>query len=337
MCILDFDIIVIIRSMRKFEFIVWSLINSWARATLHLTMILTMQSRKTHPIEHDGSEPERTRGMWIVPNLWKLRSSMPSAVKQGMSQRMCEPRNSSLGARIGALGVRRRFCFARLTFVCWWCGWWWPSVLDGLLSKIETKLGMGWWWWWPVFCHGATSWTSGSESSESGVALRDREPVLQVCCLLLFRFDVVGFVAWSERERCEMYEMRSKRQSIYENEIEIPKRWEFKVNRWVIVHKNVHLHLRYAWDTLPQHHGIRPECLASFLNFFHASFHERCDLEPWREALRPQHGASVVAIRWVPAPMSAVLDPSLWPSNSCWNFVRCCNNTLYIWLRWCWS
>lgn len=142
---------------------------------------------------------------------------MPSAVKQGMSQRMCEPRNSSLGARIGALGVRRRFCFARLTFVCWWCcGWWWPSVLDGLLSKIETKLGMGWWWWWPVFCHGATSWTSGSESSESGVALRDREPVLQVCCLLLFRFWRRRIVLHGARARCDEQDAQQVTKHIWE-------------------------------------------------------------------------------------------------------------------------
>lgn len=107
---------------------------------------------------HDGSEPERTRGMWMVPSLWKFSSSMPSAVKQGMSQRMCDPRNSSAEPRNGALGVRRRFCFARM-----------PTA--GLLSKIETKLGICWPFHW--------SW-SGRESSESGVALREREPVLQV-------------------------------------------------------------------------------------------------------------------------------------------------------------
>lgn len=114
----------------------------------------------THPIVHDGSEPDRTRGMWIVPNLWKFSSSMPSAVKQGMSQRMCDPRNSSAEPRNGALGVRRRFCFA-LT----------PTT--GLLSKIETKLGI---------CVPLFHWSwSGRESSESGVALREREPVLHVC------------------------------------------------------------------------------------------------------------------------------------------------------------
>lgn len=114
----------------------------------------------THPIVH-GSEPDRTRGIWIVPNLWKLRSSMPSAVKQGISQRMlCEPLKSSAEPRIGALGVRRRFCFGR--------------VPGALLSKIETKLGIC----VPLF---HWSWASGRESRESGVALRDREPVLHVC------------------------------------------------------------------------------------------------------------------------------------------------------------
>lgn len=108
---------------------------------------------------HDGSDPDRTRGMWIVPNLWKLSSSMPSAVKQGMSQRMCDPRNSSAEPRKGALGVRRRFCFAR-------------TPTTGALSKIETKLGI----WLPLF---HWSW-SGSESNESGVALLEREPVLHV-------------------------------------------------------------------------------------------------------------------------------------------------------------
>lgn len=129
--------------------------------TKHAMVVMMM----TYPIVHDGSEPERMRGMWIVPNLWKLRSSMPSAVKQGISHRMCEPRKSSADPRSGAEGVRRRFCFDRgLTIVVeFW-------------SKSETKLGI-WllllfhWWWW--------SW-SGSESNESGVALREREPVLHV-------------------------------------------------------------------------------------------------------------------------------------------------------------
>lgn len=53
------------------------------------------------------------RGMCMVPNLWKLSSSMPSAVKQGISQRMCEPRKSSADPRNGAEGVLRRFCFER--------------------------------------------------------------------------------------------------------------------------------------------------------------------------------------------------------------------------------
>jgi hypothetical protein len=87
---------------------------------------------------------------------------MPSAVKHGMSHRMCEPRNNSAEPRKGALGVRRRFCLLR-----------WLTVVDGLLSNIDTKLGI----WLPPF---HWSW-SGSESSESGVALRDREPVLHVC------------------------------------------------------------------------------------------------------------------------------------------------------------
>lgn len=113
----------------------------------------------TYPMVHEGSEPDRTRGIWIVPSLWKLSSSMPSEVKQGMSQRMCDPRNSSAEPRNGALGVRRRFCFA-LT----------PTT--GLLSKIDTKLGI---WLFEFHC----SW-SGIESSESGVALLDREPVLHV-------------------------------------------------------------------------------------------------------------------------------------------------------------
>lgn len=86
---------------------------------------------------------------------------MPSAVKQGMSQRMCDPRKSSADPRNGALGVRRRFCFARM-----------PTT--GLLSKIDTKLGI---WVLELLFH--WSW-SGRESSESGVALREREPVLQV-------------------------------------------------------------------------------------------------------------------------------------------------------------
>lgn len=38
---------------------------------------------------------------------------MPSAVKQGISQRMCEPRKSSADPRSGAEGVLRRFCFDR--------------------------------------------------------------------------------------------------------------------------------------------------------------------------------------------------------------------------------
>lgn len=117
---------------------------------------------KTHPIVHDGSEPERMRGMWIVPSLWKLRSSMPSAVKQGISQRICEPRKSSADPRNGAEGVLRRFCFDRgLTMVV---AFW---------SKSETKLGI----WLLLLFH--WSW-SGSESNESGVALREREPVLHV-------------------------------------------------------------------------------------------------------------------------------------------------------------
>lgn len=108
----------------------------------------------------DGSEPDRTRGIWIVPSLWKFRSSMPSAVKQGISQRMCDPLKSSADPRIGALGVLRRFCFAR-------------TPTTGLLSKMETKLGI---WWLPLF---HWSW-SGRESRESGVALLEREPVLHV-------------------------------------------------------------------------------------------------------------------------------------------------------------
>lgn len=124
-----------------------------------LIISVASKASSTYPIVHDGSEPERTRGIWIVPNLWKFSSSMPSAVKQGMSQRMCEPRKSSAEPRIGALGVRRRFCFART-----------PTV--GLLSKMDTKLGI----WLPLF---HWSW-SGIESRESGVALLDREPVLHV-------------------------------------------------------------------------------------------------------------------------------------------------------------
>lgn len=107
----------------------------------------------------DGSEPDRTRGIWIVPSLWKFSSSMPSAVKQGISQRMCDPLKSSADPRIGALGVLRRFCFAR-------------TPTTGLLSKMETKLGI----WLPLF---HWSW-SGRESRESGVALLEREPVLHV-------------------------------------------------------------------------------------------------------------------------------------------------------------
>lgn len=84
-----------------------------------------------YPIVHDGSEPDRMRGMCIVPNLWKFSSSMPSAVKHGISQRMCDPRNNSADPRNGALGVRLRFCFPRTL-----------TVVGDVLSKIDTKLGI---------------------------------------------------------------------------------------------------------------------------------------------------------------------------------------------------
>lgn len=70
------------------------------------------KEEETHPMVH-GSEPERIRGICIVPNLWKFKSSMPSAVKHGISQRMCDPRNNSADPRSGALGVRLKFCFPR--------------------------------------------------------------------------------------------------------------------------------------------------------------------------------------------------------------------------------
>lgn len=136
--------------------------TSGCNRMLIVTVNCHLRLLATYPIVHDGSLPERTRGMWIVPSLWKFSSSMPSAVKQGMSQRMCDPLKSSAEPRNGALGVRRRFCFART-----------PTA--GLFSKIDTKLGI---WWLPLAFH--WSW-SGSESNESGVALLDREPVLHVC------------------------------------------------------------------------------------------------------------------------------------------------------------
>lgn len=95
---------------------------------------------------------------------------MPSAVKQGMSQRICDPRNNSAEPRNGALGVRRRFCFAR-------------TRATGALSKIDTKLGI-----WLLLFH--WSW-SGKESSESGVALLDREPVLHVCSNVMIWYKVI--------------------------------------------------------------------------------------------------------------------------------------------------
>jgi len=55
---------------------------------------------------------------------------MPSAVKHGISHRMCDPRKSSADPRNGALGVRLKFCFPRLI------------VVGDVLSKIDTKLGI---------------------------------------------------------------------------------------------------------------------------------------------------------------------------------------------------
>lgn len=55
---------------------------------------------------------------------------MPSAVKHGISHRICDPRKSSADPRNGALGVRLKFCFPRLI------------VVGDVLSKIDTKLGI---------------------------------------------------------------------------------------------------------------------------------------------------------------------------------------------------
>jgi len=81
-----------------------------------------------YPIEHDGSDPDRTRGICIVPNRWKPKSSTPS-VKNGISHRIWDPRNKSADPRKGALGVLRKLCLL-LAFDC----------ID--VSKIETKLGL---------------------------------------------------------------------------------------------------------------------------------------------------------------------------------------------------
>lgn len=72
-----------------------------------------LKNLATNPREYDKSEPEpeRTLGIWIVPILWKPNNSIPSAVKNGMSQRTCAPRNNSVEPRSGALGVLRSFCF----------------------------------------------------------------------------------------------------------------------------------------------------------------------------------------------------------------------------------
>lgn len=129
-------------------------------------------------MEQEGSDPERMRGMWTVPSLWNPSNSIPSDVKNGISQRMCEPLNKSALPLNGALGVRRRFC---LDFPC--------GVVA--LSNIDTKLGLNskqiavnlskyyksqmsygcWLFHWSP---------ADTESSESGVALRDREPVLEL-------------------------------------------------------------------------------------------------------------------------------------------------------------
>lgn len=119
---------------------------------------------------------------------------------------MCDPRNRSALTRNGSLGVRRKFCLIR-AFVMAAVG----------LSKIDTKLGLKWrcderkakillkmnmldlnlnrlfgfssndffvsmenfvltYIWWLFQWSGS----AGNESSESGVALRDRVPVLDV-------------------------------------------------------------------------------------------------------------------------------------------------------------
>lgn len=78
---------------------------------------------------------------------------------------MWDPRNNSALPRNGALGVRRRFCFER------------PFVVIGNivveLSNTDTKLGI---------CRLLLFQCSVVviESNESGVALRDRVPLLDV-------------------------------------------------------------------------------------------------------------------------------------------------------------
>ena len=137
----------------------------------------------TYPIVHDGSDPPRILGMWIVPNLWKLSNSIPSFWK-GISHRIWDPLNNSADPLNGALGVRLKFCLPRVGI----------GRHTVLASKIDTKFGL-WqkdktklvnkykfklifinymWWLLPQWSSG------GSESKESGVALLDLVPVLDV-------------------------------------------------------------------------------------------------------------------------------------------------------------